>query len=207
MKHYILMADIVRSSKYDANILMQEFREISNNINSEFKKSFLSPITITLGDEFQSIMNSLKSGIEVIISFEEQILQFKEKFKLRYILNYGEIETPVNPKQAYQMLGEGLSNSREMLENLKKSDKRFLVKNDNDELTKKLNLAFYVYQSFIDNWKERDFKIISAFLKYKDYKLVAKSLEKDTSLIWRREKSLKINAYLASKELLLSLAI
>lgn len=151
-------------------------------------------------------MNSLKSGIEVIISFEEQILQFKEIFKLRYILNYGEIETPINPKQAYQMLGEGLVNSREMLENLKKSDKRFLVKNDNDELTKKLNLAFYVYQSFVDNWKERDFKIISAFLKYKDYKLVAKNIEKDISLIWRREKSLKINTYLASKELLLSLA-
>lgn len=206
MKHYILMADIVRSSKYDANILMWEFREISNNINSEFKKAFLSPITITLGDEFQSIMNSLKSGIEVIISFEEQILQFKEIFKLRYILNYGEIETPINPKQAYQMLGEGLVNSREMLENLKKNDKRFLVKNDNDELTKKLNLAFYVYQSFVDNWKERDFKIISAFLKYKDYKLVAKNIEKDISLIWRREKSLKINTYLASKELLLSLA-
>ena len=137
MKHYILMADIVRSSKHDANILMREFREISNNINSEFKNAFLSPITITLGDEFQSIINSLKSGIEVIISFEEQILQFKEKFKLRYILNYGEIDTPINPNQAYQMLGEGLADTREMLEDLKKSDKRFFVKNDNDELTKK----------------------------------------------------------------------
>lgn len=206
MKHYILMADIVRSSKHDANILMREFREISNNINSEFKNAFLSPITITLGDEFQSIINSLKSGIEIIISFEEQILQFKEKFKLRYILNYGEIDTPINPNQAYQMLGEGLADTREMLEDLKKSDKRFFVKNDNDELTKKLNLAFYVYQSFVDDWKEKDFKIISAFFKYKDYKLVAKNLKKDTSLMWRREKSLKINEYLASKELLLSLA-
>lgn len=200
------MADIVRSSKYDANILMREFREISININSVFKNAFLSPITITLGDEFQSIVTSLKSGIEVIISFEEQILKYNEKFKLRYILNYGEIESPINPDQAYQMLGEGLADTRERLEDLKKSDRRFFVKNDNEELDKKLNLAFFVYQSFVDDWKEKDFEIISAFLKYKDYKLVAKHLKKDNSLMWKREKSLKIKEYLASKELILSLA-
>lgn len=207
MKRYILMADIVKSSKYDANILMQEFREISNNINSKFKNDFYSPITITLGDEFQSIVSSLKSGIEVIITFEENILQYKEKFRLRYVLNFGEIYTPINPNQAYQMLGEGFVDTREMLEGLKKSDKRFLIKNDDDKISKKLNLAFYVYQSFVDEWKEKDFKIISEFLKHKDYKLVAKNLRKDISLMWKRGKSLKIKEYLAVKEMLSLLSI
>ena len=207
MKRYILMADIVKSSKYDANILMQEFREISNNINSKFKNDFYSPITITLGDEFQSIVSSLKSGIEVIITFEENILQYKEKFRLRYVLNFGEIYTPINPNQAYQMLGEGFVDTREMLEGLKKSDKRFLIKNDDDKISKKLNLAFYVYQSFVDEWKEKDFKIISEFLKHKDYKLVAKNLRKDISLMWKRGKSLKIKQYLAVKEMLSLLSI
>jgi hypothetical protein len=202
MKHYILMADIIKSSEYDANILMQEFREISGDINSKLKNAFYSPITITLGDEFQSIVSSLKSGIDVIVTFEENILQYREKFRLRYALNLGEIDTPINPDQAYQVLGEGLTDTRDMIKDLKKSDKRFFVKNDNDKLSRELNLVFYIFQSFVDEWKERDFKIISEFLKHKDYKVVAKNLRKDVSLMWKREKSLKIKEYLATKELL-----
>lgn len=206
MRNYILMADIIKSSKYNSNILMQEFKEISENINSELKRYFYSPITITLGDEFQCIVKSLMKGIEVIYSFEEQILKYREKFKLRYVLNYGEIDTPINPKKAYEMLGNGLSEARETLEKLKKGKKRFFIKDENEELSKKLNLALFIYQSCIKEWKEKDYEIASSFIKNRDYKVVAKDLKKDVSLMWKREKSLKIKEYLAIKELILLLA-
>jgi len=206
MKHHILMADIIKSSKHKSNLLMQEFRETSNKINHKFKKNFHSPITITLGDEFQCIVTSLRSGIEVIVAFEENILMQKEKFKLRYVFNYGDIDTPVNPNKAYEMLGKGLSDARELLDKLKKGNKRFFVNEDDKNLSKKINLSFFIYQSLIDDWKEKDYKIVTAFLKHRDYKLVAKEMEKDVSLMWKREKSLNIEEYLAVKELLLLLS-
>ena len=196
------MADIIKSSLENGNILMNLFREVSNRVNSDYRDAFYSPITITLGDEFQSIVRSIKNGIEIIIDYEETLLKYNEPCKLRYVLNYGEIDTPINPNQAYQMLGEGLTESRKLLGNLKKNDDRFLIKSENRDLSKKLSLAFYIFQSFVDAWKIKDFEIVRGFLKYKDYKLVGKNLNKDISTMWRKEKSLKINEYLAIKEII-----
>jgi hypothetical protein len=205
MKQYILMADVIHSGQKKGHELMRDFKKISNSINLKLKNAFLSPITITLGDEFQSIVKSLVDGIEVIIKFEELIIKSNLTFKLRYVLNYGEIETPINPQKAHGMLGQGLTDSRKMLELEKQKEKRFLIKTDNKKLTEQLNMAFNIYQSFIDNWKFKDFKIVSTFLEYNDYKKVAKVLQKDQSSVWRRKKSLKMDEYTVAVNLIHSL--
>jgi hypothetical protein len=196
------MADIIKSSEKNANTLMKDFEEITTQISTDFNKAFYSPITITLGDEFQSVVKSLKDGIKVIVTFEELIIKQKKDFKLRYVLNYGEIETAINKERAYGMLGKGLTESREMLEVEKHDVRRFFIKDENSKLSMKLNLAFFIYQSFIDDWKFRDYNIVSGFLEHKDYKLVAKILKRNISLMWRRKKSLKINEYFKARELI-----
>ena len=206
MKYFILMADIIQSREYKPTNLMQNFKKICDNINKKYKESFLSPITITLGDEFQSIVGSLKDGIEIIINFEEEIIYSKKYFKLRYVLNYGDIDTQINPDKAYEMLGPGLTDARNMLEVEKHKDKRFIIDVKNSKLTLQLNLAFFLFQSIVDKWKYKDYKTISAFLKHNDYKKVAKVIKKDVSSAWRREKSLKIDEYSAAKKLLYSLS-
>jgi hypothetical protein len=202
MKHYILMADIIESSQKASAALMNDFKEISNQINTDFKRAFHSPITITLGDEFQSIVKSLQDGIQVIIAFEESLIQSKKDFKLRYVLNYGDIDTPLNREKAYEMLGKGLTEARDMLEIQKNNGRRFLIRDKDPELSELLNQAFFIYQSFMDDWKIKDYDIVSAFLEHEDYKQVASALKKNTSLMWKRGKSLKINEYLAAKKLI-----
>jgi len=202
MKNYILMADIIRSSQKNSNVLMNNFKEVANQINIQLKDAFYSPITITLGDEFQSVVKSLRDGISVIITFEELIIKLKKNFRLRYVLNYGEIDTPINRERAHEMLGQGLTETREMLQIQKRKDERFYIKDKNNKISEKLNLAFYVYQSFVDGWRLKDYQIVSAFLDHNDYKVVARVLTKDISLMWRREKTLKINEYSATKNLI-----
>ncbi len=65
-----------------------------------------------------------------------------------------------------------------------------------------MNLLFSIYQSIVDSWKPKEFKLVAEFLKEKDYKVVARKLKKDPSLMWRRKKSLKINEYIAVKKLI-----
>jgi hypothetical protein len=200
------MEDIINSRKYKASTLMDDFKKTCNTINHDFRGAFLSPITITLGDEFQSIVSSLKEGIDIIINFEEKIIFTRKYFKLRFVLHYGDIETQINPDKAYEMLGAGLTEARNMLEVEKHKDKRFIIDVDNSKLSLQLNLAFFLFQSIVDKWKYKDYSTISAFLKYKDYKKVAKVIKKDVSSVWRREKGLKINEYTSAKELLHSLS-
>ena len=203
------MGDIIKSSGANSGkALMLTFQTLIKKINHEQQRSFFSPMTITLGDEFQSVVTNLESGIQTIIAIEEELLALEKPFRMRYVLNYGEIDTPINSKIAYEMVGSGLTNAREMLTQLKHyTGRMFFCKLKNPCETDYLNHLFLVYQYFYDRWKPKDSLMVKTFLEVQDYKKVAIKLSRNTSLIWRREKSLCIPEYLSLKHLLLSFSI
>lgn len=200
-KYYILMADIIGSRNKKGNILMDQFSNVVKQVTKESNEAFFSPITITLGDEFQSVVKSLKDGIKIITSIEEYIIKYKYEFKLRYILYYGTIETSINSEIAYEMLGEGLTKAREYLGNHKKEENRihFELQNEKSVI---LNKLFYLYTSLLDKWKIKDFELIYSFIRNADYKEVARKLNKDRANVWRKNKSLQIHQYITIKELI-----
>lgn len=203
MKHYILMCDIIGSGKSNQVLLLDHFKKCTKFINQKYSDSLLSPLTITLGDEFQGVVKNINDSIKIVIEIEEFIIKNNFNIKLRYIVNYGTIDTKINHKVAYEMMGEGLTNARVMINNMKKSSIRFKIKTDDNEITNIINNSLIIYQHIIDNWNiAKDYKLISNFLKFKDYKIVAENLKKERSLIWKREKSLNLSSYYAVIEIL-----
>lgn len=203
MKYFILMADMISSSEKAAKPTMEQFKSAVEECNVRFKKFLLSPLTITLGDEFQGITDTLATATQLIIYLEETLIDDNAEFRLRYVLNYGNIDTPVNPEIAYGMLGDGLTHARKALTELKKEkDKRFKFMNISENTDEVLNDSFLIYQSLVHHWKAEDQEIVSEFLEGKDYKEVAANLVRDVSLMWRRRRSLKINEYLACKRVI-----
>ena len=200
-KYYILMADIIESRDHQGDELIKSFKTIVNNMIKNHKDSFLSPPTITLGDEFQAIVKSLDTGVDIIIATEEFIIKNNFEFKLRYILNYGSVETEINPKVAYEMLGEGLTSARELLSEIKKDGKRFVINLDSDK-SNIFNNLFYLFASIVDKWKLVDFELISSFIEKQDYKKVAQQFKRDRASVWRKEKTLQIRQYVAAKEVI-----
>jgi hypothetical protein len=198
---WILMADIIQSSDYEGFDLAEDFKSLVHNINSKNKKKLLSPLTITLGDEFQGIVKNLKTGLEVILQIEELLLY--EKYHLRYVLYYGEIETPINPEIAYGMLGSGLSSARKMLETLKETERRFRVVSNVNTKSEALNDALWVYQNICSKWNTTEDKLLAAqFINFVDYKLVAEKMGVDRSQIWKKMKSLNISSYFAIRNII-----
>lgn len=200
------MADIIGSSKKPGDKLMDHFKKLIEKTNKEFKARILSPLTITLGDEFQGVMDSLKSSLELIFYLEEGIIEHQHGFKLRYVINYGEIETSINKNIAYEMLGDGLTHARKKLNNSKSENSQRIHVSVSNKKSEMLNKAFYIYQSVLDDWKTKDYIDIHAFLKNKDYKKVADIINKNRSTTWRRQKTLKINEYFAVKDLITLIA-
>jgi hypothetical protein len=200
MKDYIiLMADIVRSRNQDQAALMRSFQALVMDANTAH--NFVSPLTITLGDEFQGLLGTIAEAVQVLSWLEEERARKGMTFKLRYVIVEGLIETPVNPRIAYGMLGDGLTRARQYLEQLKKEDTRFLFWLKDTRQSKALNNVFIALQELLDHWNvERDHELIGAFLEHNNYIRVAMALKKERSLMWKRKKSLKINAYLALKE-------
>lgn len=206
MRYPILMADIVDSRKADQTLLINEFKNVVHFINDKWKVSIVSPLTITLGDEFQGIIQDMESCYKVVFDMEEFILENSLNLKLRYVMNYGRIETPINRNLAYEMLGDGLTQAREHLNKLKSSSSRFVVLSDKKGKTATvINDLFFLYGSYVDSWKTNEFKMVSAFLKDEDYKIVAENLSMNKSSTWRRYKSLQIEEYNITKNLILTL--
>ena len=199
MKKFILMADIVSSREKESKALMSDFQAVVSWANTIYGDYIESPLTITLGDEFQGIVTSASRGIDIILAMEEYILESEFDFKLRYVLHEGVIETPINEEKAYEMLGPGLTNARKKLGDMKKESARFLMSIKGG---REIGKMMRVTQHFIDGWHPKDRSTVSGFLQGHDYKAMAKIESKDESSLWRRRKSLAIDEYLLCKDLI-----
>ncbi len=200
--YWIIMGDIIKSRKTNGQIIAGIFEKLVTYLNEKFRNEILSPLTITLGDEFQGVLQSQKTGIKIILEAEEWLLNENDKIEIRFALNYGQIETEINKKIAHGMLGQGLTETRELLNLLKNKKDRFWV-GKSGKPDKRITNLFILLQSLTAHWKNDQRKIAASFLKYKDYKIVATNMGKDISLLWRREKSLKMREYELIKQLLL----
>lgn len=203
MKNYILMSDIIGSRKQDQIVLIEHFKKCTKYINEKYSELLLSPLTITLGDEFQGVIKDLENAIRIVVDLEEFIIENNFEIKLRYVVVYGNIETKINDKIAYEMLGEGLTNARMTINNMKTASDRFHFSIDCIEKNTIINNSFIILQNIVDNWKiTKDHQLITNFLNFKDYKIVAEKLNKERSLMWKREKSLNLSSYYSVKEIL-----
>lgn len=202
----ILMADIQDSGSKNSINIMDFFRQIVDEINAVFKKNIESPLTITLGDEFQGVVKNVPNAISIIYYIEELIVKNNIDFKLRYVINEGKIDTEINPIRSYEMLGKGLTDARNQLNELKKTKSRFFISLNSQPKNIVLNESFLVFQNIIDDWNiKKDQEILAHFIDLEDYKKVALAVNRDKSQIWKRNKNLNIDSYFAIKRVILSI--
>jgi len=122
---------------------------------------------------------------------------------LRYVIYEGEIETKINRSNSYKMLGSGLTKARSELSELKSTKNRFRIFLKDELLSDKLNYGFFVFQGIVDRWTVAQRKVVIALLHNFDYKEVAKILNRDPTVIWRRKRSLMIDEYFSIRKLIM----
>jgi hypothetical protein len=205
MKHFILMADVVGSRDQESVSMMQAFQTLVNDLNDTFGWRLLSPVTITLGDDFQGVPDGLDTACEIILWVEEQRIERSLTFELRYVLHEGDIATPINRALAWGMFGKGLTDAREMLNEIKHRNLSVKVSIDRQIAGQILEEAFVVYRNIISGWDpEDDYPVATAFLKHHDYKEVAVALRKSRSQMWKRAHSLNIQSFFSIRKIIMA---
>ena len=204
--HFIIMADVIGSRERDGNSVMAQLSAATKAINVKFMYDILSPLTITLGDEYQGVVSDLPAALWVIFRMEEMLIEQGAGFKLKHVVWRGGIDTGINPLSAHGMVGSGLAAARRKLGDLKKSGQRFFVHTGDPDMDALILPALNLYRFFVDDWSQKDYPLVSSFLAWGDYKVVAADLGKDVSLMWRRERSLHISEYLDIKKILILLS-
>lgn len=205
MKQFILMADVVKSRDHEPVAMMQAFHNLVKELNASFSCRLLSPVTITLGDEFQGVPDGFSTACQMILWLEEQRIERSLAFSLRYVLHEGDIATPLNPELAWGMMGQGLTDAREMLQETKRKELPVRVSIGHPVAGQILEEAFVVYQNFISGWDPKDdYPVAAAFLKYLDYKEVAEALGKTRSQMWKRARTLNMQSYFSIRNIILA---
>jgi hypothetical protein len=129
----VVMGDIVDSEKASSSrTLSRKFNSAITIANSKFEDSLASPLTITLGDEFQGLSRSATRGFEIITNLRFELL--RKKVSCRFVLGIVDLKTEVNSDKAWNMMGAGFAQARKRLN--EKSDPnayRFSIDNGSTE--------------------------------------------------------------------------
>jgi hypothetical protein len=116
----VLMGDIVGSERSPAiRAVYRAFNKAVDSANKKHAAQIASPLTITLGDEFQGLLRSLAHAWDIAVTLRIQLLV--AHVPCRFVIGAAELETPLNTKQAWNMMGGGLSAARDKLNDKRSS--------------------------------------------------------------------------------------
>ncbi len=198
---FIVMGDIINSRKYDGQELMREFRDMISSCNIDLADGIISPYTVTLGDEFQGVAGSLNWSVKSLLYLEKSALRKGFPFALRYVVHYGEIDTPVNRKIAHGMVGHGLTRARELLSDKRRGRPRFVFALPNVTLALQLSRLFSVMASLTRDWLQKDAALIFDMMASDDNAAIGAKYGKNRSQIWKRRKNLHVDDYKVLQQL------
>lgn len=126
----VLMGDLVRSERHASpEDLHARFNAAIDRQNRDCEDDLVSPLTITLGDEFQGLLTSLVAAAHVAREIRLELLG--EAIDCRFAFGVVDLKTPLNTERAWNMMGPGLAGTRERLnEKRSASFYRFAIPED-----------------------------------------------------------------------------
>lgn len=131
-----LMGDLVRSESSAAIATLHDHFNTAVDRQNEARKSALaSPLTITLGDEFQGLMTSFPEAAAAARAMRLELLG--HGIECRFVIGAVALRTPLNEKRAWNMMGPGLSAARAKL-NDKRSPSLYRFSFPDDVLLERL---------------------------------------------------------------------
>lgn len=121
MQYYAIIGDIKRSKKIENRCEIQEkLKKILDNVNSIYNNDISAKFLITLGDEFQGLLEITAPILEIIKYIQREIYPIK----LRFGVGIGNVSTLINHEAAIGADGPAFYAAREMIEFLREQEKK-----------------------------------------------------------------------------------
>ena len=122
-RYAVLMGDLIGSERSTSpNTMHHVFNRAVDTANRRYQERIASPLTITLGDEFQGLSPRLADAWEIAASMRLQLLL--SSIACRFVVGLAELATPLNTDRAWNMMGTGLGAARAKL-NDKRADNAY----------------------------------------------------------------------------------
>jgi len=168
-KYAVITGDLVKSreilERYKVQIKLQK---VLNAVNKEFKDDILVNFSITLGDEFQGLLDKPEKSFDIIKEIQKEMYPVKISFGI----GYGTISTKI-AKKTTEMDGECFRKSREALLTAKKL-KQEIIYNTGTDIDLSVNTILRLMYSIKSDWKKIHYHRIWLYEKLGTLEKVAK---------------------------------
>ena len=170
MLYCVLTADVHQSRLApNRQKLQRQIEEELHAVNQAFDNFIKIPFTITLGDEWQGIVQNLPVAYEIAAHFVEKF----HPVRLAVGVGEGKIETEWRERSS-EMDGEAFHRSRNALEEARQKNRtlRFATSHTNEDIL--LNAITFLLQIQRESWTEKQFQ---KFRVYKEFRNTTKTAE------------------------------
>jgi len=167
---FAIIGDIIDSKKIQDRLKVQhDMTTVLNLINEKYSQSISSKFMITLGDEFQGLLNRGEYIAEIVDTIEREM----HPIGLRFGVGVGSITTKINYDMPVGADGPAYYNARKMIEHLKNSrnKKKEIKTNIGIEiengfyLSELINSIFSINTIIKSRWTPRQREIINTYIK------------------------------------------
>lgn len=172
MKSYIVIIGDIEHSK---QLSRDERKQVQKNLESVFRKlnrasgHIISPYTITLGDEFQTVYDSAVEIFKHIWTVMANI----HPVHVRISIGVGEITTDMKRKNALGMDGPAFYKARDQLEQMKENKLLLSVSTENNGFNRLVNNSFRILDANLRSWKKNRYIILQKMYEGKEVKQIA----------------------------------
>jgi hypothetical protein len=182
MQYVALIGDMVASKELpDRRQDQMRLEAVSRKLNADRKRySLISPITITLGDEFQALFGDGDGFWSCIFELEDAMYPVS----IRFALGVGEIVTEINSKSALAMDGPAFHRARAAMSQMKKDKVLYRV----DGLVSSQQLVNHALDLLSHNrvkWKEKRLGVFAGLLAGRSIGQITKKLDISEQAVYR----------------------
>lgn len=190
-----VMGDLVDSEKRRVRA-HEALNSAVDAANVLFHGIIASPLTITLGDEFQGLLRSYAAAAKVVRHVRYGLLA--RDVDCRFALGPVQLETPLNVAKAWNMAGEGLAATRDALMHKSGSASyRFLL--PSDEVAETLiNGLTHAIAQIEAGWtsRQRVYALAELFHGAQSVADVAAALKISRSVAYKLRRAARLDDYL-----------
>lgn len=205
-RYVTLMGDLVRSEGNAApDRLHASFNAAIDAQNAAMRDAIASPLTITLGDEFQGLLTSFAQALTAAQTLRLRLLA--DDIECRFVIGLVSLHTPLNRKRAWNMMGHGLARARDKLD-AKRAVTLYGFTLDDDPLMETLLDALGAGLTAIERrWTPQQCRYITAMLSGDDVATVARAHAVSIYSIYKVRAAGDYDAYLAQRHALHAAAV
>ncbi len=172
MNYCVLTADIYQSRRQnDRRALQNQLESLLLRVNREFQSEIKVPFSVTLGDEWQGVVETLASGYQIATFFWEEL----HPIRLSVGLGQGKIETEWRPRSA-EMDGQAFHRSRRALEEAKKRNRSLYFVSAHPQEDLLFNALVRLLQLMREDWTEKQFRKFKLYKKFRNESKTAREI-------------------------------